>query len=95
MEVWVLIPDVEFLEDDDWSVSEYQGIVHVLADTEVRARLIASAAFVRFVEIEEGDFPPCNPWTQPRLVEADILQEHDYDLDCPPGVVGYEDDDSY
>ena len=92
MDIWELTPNEDCVDWVEWDASEYKGVVHVLAGSEVQARLIACAAFVSGENFAEADRLPCNPWNLEGVVHAAILYEHDYDLGCPPGVVGYEDD---
>ena len=65
----------------DWEASTYLGDAIVRAETEADARRLAADAFGMVPEKVPGQETPVNPWLYPWLVEAEVLEESDYDPD--------------
>ncbi len=63
----------------DWRASTYLGDVIVRAENEEDARHLAADAFGTVPEKVPGQDTPVNPWLYPWLVEAEVLEESDYD----------------
>ncbi len=57
-----------------WEASTYQGNVIVRAETEANARQLATEAFWIATEKIPGKEVAVNPWSQPRLVQAAVLE---------------------
>ncbi len=79
MRIWQLQPlDIRV---HDWRASTYLGDVIVRAENEEDARHLAADAFGIVPEKVPGQETPVNPWLYPWLVEAEVLEESDYDPD--------------
>ncbi len=77
MRIWQLQPlDIRV---HDWRASTYLGDVIVRAENEEDARHLAADAFGMVPEEVPGQDTPVNPWLYPWLVEAEVLEESDYD----------------
>ncbi len=75
--IWKLKPLDTRLHD--WEASTYLGDVIVRAENEEDARHLAADAFGVVPKKVPGQDTPVNPWLYPWLVEAEVLEESDYD----------------
>ncbi len=79
MRIWQLKP-LDF-RIHHWEASTYQGDAIVRAESEENARRLAADAFGIAVKVVPGRETPVNPWLYSWLVEAEALEESDYDPD--------------
>jgi hypothetical protein len=77
MAIWKLEP-ID-LNSPDWEYSIYQGEVIVRAESETKARGIATCAYVKGAAVKFGARKNNDiPWNQPSLVSATLVRVSDY-----------------
>ena len=62
----------------DWEASTYREDVIIRADSEERARRIATSAFRKATEVTPGEKIKINPWSQPALVSIVEVKDEGY-----------------
>lgn len=76
MAIWKLTP-ID-LEHRDWQTSSFDREIIVRAESEERAREIATSAFRTGATSPPGKEIPTNPWSQSALVSAAEVKDSNY-----------------
>lgn len=76
MTIWKLSP-ID-LNHRDWEASRFPGEIIIRAESEERARQIATKAFCIAATKPPGDKIPKNPWSQSALVSAVEVKDESY-----------------
>lgn len=77
----------QHLSDHDWATSTYRGVAIIRAPDEGTARAQASVAFVSSAYRETGTDQPTDPWQQPRLTPAEIIDGGPWPAEGPIDVL--------
>ncbi|MEW6331238.1 MAG: hypothetical protein AB1560_07245 [Pseudomonadota bacterium] len=86
MPIWKLTP--KDINSRDWEASIYRGVVIIRAESERRARQIASNTFGIATEVKLGERIAINPWGQSLHVSAATIFDNKYHDSGNEGVVG-------
>ena len=88
MAIWKLKP-ID-LSHRDWEASTYRKEVEVIirADSEKRARQVATSAFLIATEVIPGEKVKTNPWSQAALVSVVEVKDKNYPVTGKEEILG-------
>lgn len=93
MKIWKLNP-ID-LNHRDWETSTYRREVIVRAESEKRARQIATSAFHIATTVTPGEKIKNNPWNQAALVSAVEIEDESYPETEKEEILGPEEARGY
>ncbi len=89
MKIWKL--SIADANSENWSASTYKGNVFVRAETETKARQVATKKFAIATHNATGQDIRISPWSQKADTKCSICETTKYPLEGSQGILGTED----